>query len=387
MKRPLALLAALALFLPASAGAETIELVTYYPAPGEGNVDADRLHAGRATIGDPFSLLDPPDGDLPNGMLRVADQVGIGMAPPVRQLEVFIDGSRPVSGDGIQLSGSAPGLFFVDGELSLPDYSNQRGGLGLAAAAGNYGLATQPGDLSLFTQTGSLHFATTPTAGTNPSVRVTVEPDGDVGIGTPEPAGLLHVRGGNDAAANVLFTAGSDTAAAGAPAIRVGIGTETPTAAASPANGAITGNLDVNDVWLRGANRWASQASVFADNRIVSGYSPTYGEAPGPSFFDVPASGKSVTIPAGTALITWSLSCHSFGGPGVYRIRPVIGGVVGPDIICVTNEAGSHKTFSGSWATTVSGGTVTVKLQARCDAGTFHLDIGDSLSWSLIVFS
>ncbi|MBI5874137.1 MAG: hypothetical protein HZB36_08405 [Candidatus Omnitrophica bacterium] len=41
----------------------------------------------------------------------------------------------------------------------------------------------------------------------------------------------------------------------------VGIGIATPTAAAAP-NGATAGNLDANDVWLRGANagagRWAS---------------------------------------------------------------------------------------------------------------------------------
>jgi hypothetical protein len=44
----------------------------------------------------------------------------------------------------------------------------------------------------------------------------------------------------------------------------VGIGIATPTGAAAP-NGATTGNLDVNDVWLRGANggvgAWATETN------------------------------------------------------------------------------------------------------------------------------
>jgi len=39
----------------------------------------------------------------------------------------------------------------------------------------------------------------------------------------------------------------------------VGVGTADPTVAASPSNNSANGNIDANDVWLRGANRWASQ--------------------------------------------------------------------------------------------------------------------------------
>ena len=42
----------------------------------------------------------------------------------------------------------------------------------------------------------------------------------------------------------------------------VGIGTATPNTAPSPANGATKGNLDVNDIYLRASNRWASALSA-----------------------------------------------------------------------------------------------------------------------------
>ena len=60
----------------ASARAETVELVTYYPASFSG--EADRFHAGRATIGDPYSMANPTDANLPNGTFLIADSLGIG---------------------------------------------------------------------------------------------------------------------------------------------------------------------------------------------------------------------------------------------------------------------------------------------------------------------
>ncbi len=49
-------------------------------------------------------------------------------------------------------------------------------------------------------------------------------------FGTTPPAGALHVVGVNDALDRVLFMPGADTAAAGTPEIRVGIGTANPQA-------------------------------------------------------------------------------------------------------------------------------------------------------------
>lgn len=86
--RRFALALLLSCFPAASASAETIELVTYYPSPGGRNLAADRLHAGRATIGDPYSLTNP--ADLPNGTLLVWDRiaVGLGMNAPLGPLHV-----------------------------------------------------------------------------------------------------------------------------------------------------------------------------------------------------------------------------------------------------------------------------------------------------------
>lgn len=81
-----------ALFAANLAAAETIELVTYYPSSGTNEVDTDRLHAGRATVGEPYSLLNPADADLPDGTLLVAGSVGIGpnfeTIAPTQVLEV-----------------------------------------------------------------------------------------------------------------------------------------------------------------------------------------------------------------------------------------------------------------------------------------------------------
>jgi hypothetical protein len=168
------------LMMTGSAFAETVELVTYYPANATtGQVSTNRLHATRATIGDPpYSIMNPADADLPPGTLLVAGPVGIGTAAPSNRLHVV--SSNP-NGDGIRISGTAPGL-------SLSDGNNQRGMLGVASANGNYGNGTLAGDVSLSSQVGNLRFATTATAGANPDVRMSILANGSVGIGTAAPA-------------------------------------------------------------------------------------------------------------------------------------------------------------------------------------------------------
>lgn len=70
-----------------SAFSETIEFVTYYPTSSE--TSQDRIHVGRATVGDPYSMADPVDANLPNGTLLVADRLGIAADLPAGPLHVI----------------------------------------------------------------------------------------------------------------------------------------------------------------------------------------------------------------------------------------------------------------------------------------------------------
>ena len=85
-------------------------------------------------------------------------------------------------------------------------------------------------------------------------------------------------------------------------------------------------------------------------------------------FVDIPGSEMTVTVPAGTAVISWSMSVRSLNSStiGVGSIRPVIG-TVAPSGMPVTSENSNPKGFSGNWVTTTAGGTITVKLQAQGD--------------------
>ena len=159
----------------------------------------------------------------------------------------------------------------------------------------------------------------------------------------------------------------------------VGIGTITPT---QPLH--VAGNARFEGTF-NGLN------GVVTDNRMVASQSSFVTGAVSPGWADVPNSSKVVNIPSGTALIFWSLSGFAPGGGpnGVYHVRVVIGTVFGPAVSFATNEVYSHKTTAGSWATPVTAGNVTVKLQVRRQwpgSGNFRMDENDHTSWTLIVF-
>jgi len=100
-------------------------------------------------------------------------------------------------------------------------------------------------------------------------------------------------------------------------------------------------------------------------------------------YTDLPGSERSVTIPAGTAVLVWSFNASGTGFD-LAKIRPVIGPVFPAEGLAV-NGYGS----SGSWSTPTAGGTVTVKLQVANDApaGGFAQNTQCcSLSWTLVVY-
>ena len=172
------------LFSVPSSFAETIELVTYYPAPGGGNVDTPRLHAGRATVGNPYSLTNPADANLPNGTLLVANRLGIGTANPQMDLEVYRKdesyirvwgtgiNATPENFAGIELGSDLPADGVIDQIWQLAHKRGGAGGLNdfqisHRDALGNW---THP---------------------------VAIQPGGNVGIGRTAPASRLQIQGEN----------------------------------------------------------------------------------------------------------------------------------------------------------------------------------------------
>ncbi len=117
----------------------------------------------------------------------------------------------------------------------------------------------------------------------------------------------------------------------------------------------------------------------FVANHLVSQAAWMGPEVPF-EFMDLPGSDQTLTLPAGTALITWtSTMTPDFEA----RMRPRIGtdAPVGDTVV-----RGGRA--SGSWLTTTAGGSVNVGLQVRsvhvgCCTG--QVDTIDSLSWSIMV--
>ena len=105
-KTILALLLASSAFVSAAWADERIEMSTYVPAASN---TWDRVHAGRATVGDPYSITNPTEPAPPNGTLLVSGRIGIGTASPTVKLDV-------AAGNAIRLGNlylSHPGAAWV----------------------------------------------------------------------------------------------------------------------------------------------------------------------------------------------------------------------------------------------------------------------------------
>ena len=100
-------------------------------------------------------------------------------------------------------------------------------------------------------------------------------------------------------------------------------------------------------------------------------------------YTDIPASVKTVTVPKGTAIITWSFNYAPICDPA--RIRPRIG-TLAPNEGLPQYFQGALRP-SGSWATPVDAGEISVALQLGFLSGSFcSLDEGSFITWTLIVF-
>ena len=126
--------------------------------------------------------------------------------------------------------------------------------------------------------------------------------------------------------------------------------------------------------------------SVRAGPPVIESHNPAgsdfFWSTTSTEYVDIPGTEKTVTVPTGSAVITWSLWTHTAGA----RVRPVIGTQTPPNgMRFPINTLGG---MSGSWATTIEGGTIPVKLQVAVgppDPSGFNTYQG-SCTWTLVVF-
>ncbi len=100
------------------------------------------------------------------------------------------------------------------------------------------------------------------------------------------------------------------------------------------------------------------------------------------TYVDIPDTNKTVTIPSGTAFITWST--HTWTN-SFCRVRPIIGVDAPAEGPLATSSTLKNM---GNWVVVTAGGTLDVKLQVQVESSTpFHGDVDtSSITWTLIVF-
>ena len=169
---------------------DTMEIVTYYPAPTSSDqVEVNRLHANRATIGTPYSPANVPTAAIPDGNLLVFNRIGIGTIVPGTKLHVNDLNMTVASGNANQfIFTTDPPAVDIGGSLAL-------GGRVIAAGAQvPFGYLwgrkenNTPGN-----EAGYLAFGTRTAGAANERMRITSA--GNVGIGTVNPTALVGLGG------------------------------------------------------------------------------------------------------------------------------------------------------------------------------------------------
>lgn len=104
-----------------------------------------------------------------------------------------------------------------------------------------------------------------------------------------------------------------------------------------------------------------------------------------PTYVDLSGSDKTVSVPTGVAVISWTGYLTNDSGISEFAIRPVIG-ILTPNLgLRQYNGSGVDRTaFAGSWSTPVDAGEIVVKFQARSFAGSGRVTSG--FSWTLVVY-
>ena len=146
-------------------------------------------------------------------------------------------------------------------------------------------------------------------------------------------------------------------------------------------------------VFVTCAGQRAAAQSPFIYSHYVP--RPTVDMPAGAVYADIPGSEHTLTVPAGTAVITWSVHgmIYCTGTPCTARLQPMIGNSSPPEGLPEDNVG----TSSGSWATRTVAGSTTVRLQvaALCASEEYECQLsmassepsgGDAMSWTLMVF-
>lgn len=313
MKRTACLLALLSLLpltpFPGRAWAETIELVTYYPASG-GSGD---LHVRSLTVGTDYEDVTPADGTaILSGLL------GIGTETPQVDLDIYREdeayirvsgtgiAATPENFSGIELGADLPAGGPIDRTWQIV---HKRGGSGAGPndlhinyfdgtdwnnrlairPEGHVGIGSYPvtanGDVGkiLNIHNSDLDKPNVTLVGSNTSTEPVYAPlilegfSRAVTAGDPRVA-QIHLARGNNSTTALDGYIGFWTTNGGlmnekirlTSAGNLGVGTEIPQTT-SPTNSAATGNIDANDVYLRSINGWASQLNAVAKMYGVSG--------------------------------------------------------------------------------------------------------------------
>lgn len=296
----LAILLSLSVF-PPPVFSEQVEFVTYYPAPengggGGGGGQEDPLHLKALTVGDVYRPLDL-SGDTENGTALISDSLGIGPGFsqgnfPTAALHVAGQTNMadravfmPTGATGLMRMGvgtTTPAGFLhiatVDSNADIRVESNPATGvqpkmrllaLGSDTPAPGRGVWIQAGTDWTPNSTTPIRFS----GMMGQPLHMSILENGNVGVGIANPTGRLHVQGPNDLPGNVFFMQGSNTPAGGVPSVHVGIGSTAVPGSGLPAvpNGQ-TGNLNVNDIFVRGLSGGQWLSALFASQtRIASG--------------------------------------------------------------------------------------------------------------------
>ena len=287
------------LLSPVPARAETIELVTYYPTSS----NQGAVHTTSLTVGTAYADVALTDGEAiirtnlgigpgfdataPAGLLHVVGvdnatsrvlfvpgangtlQVGIGTNAPNALLHVvgtdngaskvlFMPGNGGTLKVGIGTVNPATEFEVVSTSAAQPR--------GILSA--QYSTDT---NAALFIGRKARGTPTTSTAVANGDSLAGFVPEAYDGTNYQQTGWLGYVVNGTVAAGSVPsdFVLNTGSANQGTERLRVtaagnvGIGTTSPQTT-SPANNAATGNLDVNDIYIRAINGWASQTYAAA---------------------------------------------------------------------------------------------------------------------------